>query len=358
VLATVVRIAGSAYRRPGARMIFPAAGEPAGFVSGGCLEADLAEQAARVLASGEARSVVYDMRSPDDVVWGSGLGCSGEVRVLLERLDPAAPPFHLDFLGACAGRRRPGVLATCFEVHGVAPFGAGDYLTLDDEGVPRASWGEPARCAELLDAARRALAATASSSRTIELPGGHVEALLEYVAPPVALYVFGAGSDARPLVRLAAGLGWRVHVLDSREAYATAGRFPEADAVQVVDLERLDAAALPVDDRSAAIVMTHHFLRDRALIGRLLGTELRYVGLLGPRQRTLKLLAELAEEGRAPAAAARHRLHGPAGLDVGSETPEEIALSVLAEIQAVLQRRRGGFLRDRSGPLHDWPAEP
>jgi len=356
VLATVVRIAGSAYRRPGARMVFPAAGEPVGFVSAGCLESDLAERAAWVLRSGEATSVVYDMRSPDDIVWGSGLGCSGEVRVLLERLDPAAPPFHLDFLAGCEEARSPGVLAICFETQGDAPVGPGDYLTLAGDGTLRASWGDPHRCAPLVAAARETLEAASSSSRTLLLDGARVDALFEYVTPPLALLVFGAGSDARPLVRLAAGLGWRTRVLDPRTAYARPERFPEAAAVEVIDVEALDVTRLAIDSRTAALVMTHHFLRDRALLQRLLPTSLRYIGLLGPRQRTEKLLEQLAAEGHPVDASAARRLFGPAGLDVGSETPEEIALSVLAEIQAVLQGRGGGFLRERRAPLHDWEA--
>jgi len=355
VLGTVVRIAGSSYRRPGARMLFSAAGEPTGFISGGCLEGDLADKAGAVLRSGDARVVVYDMRSPDDIVWGTGLGCSGEIRVLLERLAPDDRPCQLDFLAACAARRRAGVLVTCFETEGDAPVRVGDYLSLAGDGTLRASYGAPERVEALCAGARATLDAGCSSVRTHRIGSARLEALFEYVVPPVSLLVFGAGSDARPLVRLAAELGWRVSVLDHREGHATAERFPQADAVRVVDPDRLDLAGLAIDDRSAAIVMTHHFLNDRALLSRLLPAGLGYIGLLGPRKRTCKLLEQLAEAGQA-AGAAGARLYGPAGLDVGSETPEEIALSVLSEIQAVLQNRPGGFLRERSAPLHDWPS--
>jgi len=329
-------------------MLLRATGDATGFISGGCLESDLAEQGRAVLRSGDARVVVYDMRSPDDIVWGTGLGCSGEIRVLLERLDPADPPFHLDFLAECAESRRPGVLVSCFETRGAAPLEVGDCLALSGDGTRRASYGPPERVEAMCVAARETFDARRSEVRTLQLGEASAEVLCELALPPISLLVFGAGSDAVPLVRLAAELGWRVSVLDAREAYATAERFPAADRVRVVHPERLDPGSLGIDDRSAAIVMTHHFLNDRALLERLLPTGLPYIGLLGPRKRARKLLDELG------AAAGTGRVHGPAGLDTGSETPEEIALSVLSEVQAVLSGRGGGFLRDRAAPLHDW----
>jgi xanthine/CO dehydrogenase XdhC/CoxF family maturation factor len=352
VLATVVRVAGSTYRRPGARMLFPRGGEPLGLVGGGCLEADLAERAGAIFESGQAHTVVYDMRSPDDLVWGLGLGCNGEVRVLLERLDPADPPAYLPFLEGCVRRRRPGVVATVFAVEGGLAARVGERAAVDEDGrVACRIAGERLHDAVVADA-REALRRRRSLVRAYEIDGGRVEALVEYVAPVVSLVVFGAGQDAVPLVRMAAELGWRVTVADHRPAWADRRRFPEAQAVRLVRFDRLDADAPPVDEFTAVVVMTHHFLNDLDLLRHLLSTPAPYLGFLGPRRRLENLLEELASRGTTPADDQRARLYGPVGVDIGSETPEEIALAALAEIHAVLSGRPAGFLRDVRGPLH------
>ena len=213
VLATVVKVAGSTYRKPGARMLFPAGGEPVGMVSGGCLEADLSERARAVLDSGEPRTVVYDMRSPDDLVWGLGLGCNGEVRVLLEPLLPGKHPGYLDFLQRCLRERRAGVVATVFAVEGETRAAVGDRITVDAGADARLIADDGPIGERLMADAKRSLGDRRSAAKNYELPAGRVEALLEYVAPPVSLAVFGAGSDAQPLVRFAADsagrLPWR-----------------------------------------------------------------------------------------------------------------------------------------------------
>jgi xanthine/CO dehydrogenase XdhC/CoxF family maturation factor len=353
VLATVVKVAGSTYRRPGARMLIPEDGERVGLVSGGCLESDLAERAKAVLESGEARTIVYDMRSPDDIVWGLGLGCNGEVRVLLERLEPGSSPGHLAFLRRCARERRAGAVVTVFEGRGSLATAVGRRLTLDDAGTVEDSIDESRLRSAALDDAKQALAGRRSAVERYEIAGGQVEALVEYVPPAVSLLVFGAGNDALPVVALAKRLGWQVTVADDRPAHARADRFPEADAVELVRFDALDAEALLVDANTPVVVMTHHFLHDLDLMHFLLSTEAPYLGFLGPRQRTENLLGELAKRGVRPRPDQLGRVYGPVGVDIGAETPEEIALAVLAEIRAVLSGRTGGFLRDRRAPLHE-----
>jgi xanthine/CO dehydrogenase XdhC/CoxF family maturation factor len=355
VLATVVKVAGSTYRRPGACMLIPDQGEPVGMVSGGCLESDLAERARAVLESGAAQTVVYDMRSPDDIVWGLGLGCNGEVRVLLERLAPGSAPGRLAFLDRCTRARRAGVVVTVFEGSEELASAVGQHLTLGETEAASGSIGEPRLRSAVLEDARRALADHRSAVRHYEIEGGRAEALVEYVAPAVSLLVFGAGNDALPLVEFAKTLGWQVTVADDRPAFAAPERFPAADAVKLVRFDALDREELPIDAHTAVIAMTHHFLHDLELLRFLLPTAAPYLGLLGPRQRTENLLEELAKRGVQPTASQLHRLYGPVGLDIGAETPEEIALTVACEIRAVLSDRRGGFLRDRRGPLHEWP---
>lgn len=353
VLATVVRVEGSAYRRPGARMLIAADGSTVGMVSGGCLETDLAERAQAVLRSGSAQTVVYDMRSPDDIVWGLGLGCDGEVRVLLEIVDPRIPPEWCAFANAVRSRRGHAAVATVFEAPDPASIGCRRWM--DDRGNPAGTTGSEELDACLATAIEAALANKRSRNETWELPDGPYAGLVEVVRPAVQLHAFGAGADTEPLALQAAALGWRVCILDHREPFADPKRFPRANAVRHVDYSEFDIDSLGIDDRTALLLMTHHFLHDRTLLTRLLDTPAAYLGVLGPRRRLARLLESLAEEGIRPGDDARHRLHGPVGLDIGSETPEEIALSALSEIQAVIHGRAGGSLRESEAPLHEWP---
>jgi xanthine dehydrogenase accessory factor len=346
VLATVVRVTGSAYRGPGARMLLRWDGTAIGLVSGGCLEADLAERARAVERSRTAHTVVYDLRSPDDVIWGLGLGCSGEIRVLLERLDPADRVPHLDLLRASLDRRASGAVAVAFSVDGTAPARVGDRWLFGPRGERIDPREDDPLSPSIAAVAERVLTERRSRVAPIASPGGTVDVLVEHLEPPLALLVFGAGGDAEPLVDLAAGLGWEVTVADPRPAYARAERFPRARRVVLVDPERAEARVPPPDERTAAVVLTHNFVHDLHLLELLLRSRAPYVGLLGPRRRAEKLMAGI-EGVRLQGA-----IHAPVGLDIGAETPAEIALSILAEIQAHFAGRPGGSLRDRNEPLH------
>ncbi len=349
VLATIVDASGSTYRRPGARMLIPERGDPVGLLSGGCLEGDLAERAAAVPASGKPRCVVYDMTSQDDLVWGLGLGCAGKLHVLLEPL-PGPAEAYLAFLARCHAERAQGAVATLIE--SADPGRVGRRRTLDAAGGTAGSLGAAAldeSCADLLAAARD------RGITRLHAPGGiaaGVRVLIEGVVPPPALVVFGAGPDAVPVVRLAGELGWHVTVVDHRAAFAVAARFPEAAAVVCCDPAEVPRR-VAFDAASAALVMTHKFLHDVELARVLLPSAARYVGFLGPRAHTEQLLLELRRQGLRPTPDQLARVHGPVGLDIGAETPEEIALSAIAEIRAALLGRRGGPLRDRVGPLHE-----
>jgi xanthine/CO dehydrogenase XdhC/CoxF family maturation factor len=181
--------------------------------------------------------------------------------------------------------------------------------------------------------------------------GGN-EVYRETIQPPHSLVVFGAGDDAQPLVRMAFELGWQVTVVDSRAAHATAARFP--GAAVIVSPADATVRSVPLGPRTLAVVMTHRYRDDAALLPQLLPAPLAYLGLLGPRHRTQRLLAGIEGAGMTITAEMRKRLHAPVGLDLGGRTPETVALSILAEIQARLAGRRAGFLRERPpGPIHD-----
>ncbi len=313
VLATLVAVEGSSYRRAGARRLFGPDGASTGSISGGCLEEDVSAHARAVAQSGRATLAVYDTTSENDLIWGTGAGCHGVVRVLLERL-PARPAWAAE-LAENLRAGRPTDLAVVWQSPDPAALG------------------------------------TVLAGRLPRLPA-ETAVFRQTVAPAPTLFVFGAGDDAPPLVRGAKELGWRVVVADPRPALATAARFPEADALVVAPAEALVDRAAP-GAGACAVVMTHHYVHDAPILRGLLGLPLAYLGLLGPRPRADRILADLAAAGPAITPAHRARLRAPLGHDLGAEAPEEVALSILAEIQAVLGGRDARPLRERTGPIHE-----
>jgi len=337
VLATLVNVIGSAYRRPGAAMLLFADGSAAGGISAGCLESDVRAHAERLLAADAPTVLHYDL-GQDDPLWGLGMGCKADIDVLLEPLAAGAVPAHLAFARRLRTERRRGVVATVFASEGAAPpIASRLWLTeradkaygTDGGNVPPG----PARAA-VRAAAARALAERRSTVEDHRGPWGRAAVFYDVVIPPIALLACGA-ADARPLVHLAAELGWTTTLV-------------EGDAQH----SGLDAAPAP-DARTAAIVMTHRYERDRALLAELFPSPAGYIGVLGPRARTAQLLDDLRGEGILPSELQLARLFAPVGLDVGAETPEEVAVAIVGEVMAVMAGREGGLLRQRKGPIHE-----
>jgi len=346
VLALLAHVEGSHYRRPGARMLLAEDGRTAGAISGGCLEADLLERLPAVLARGETTAVDYDMRGPADLVWGLGLGCDGAVRILLQPLDDGRAA-RLQRLAAASSARRTAGCATIFRAGPGAPLGA--WLVLD-RGEPHGDASGAARAA-LEAALARALTAREPKPRRVVLDGG-AEALVEVLEPAPLLLVFGTGPDVPPLVRLARAAGFGVRVLSHAPRSASASRVSELLGGRVLDIREIPTGAT----RTAAVLMTHAFSRDADVLRTLLAEPPQYIGILGPRPRAERLLTEAAAGRRIePGIAAR--IHAPIGLDIGAETPEEIALAILAEAAAALAERDGGKLRRRPGRLHEANVE-
>ena len=348
-LATIVAVRGSTYRRPGARLLVPEDGAPVGNISGGCLEGDVTDMARVVMEEGRARLAGWDLTADDDAVWGLGLGCNGAIEVFIEPADEAAEVAGA--LRAALEEERPISLVTVLESE-VGGVEAGRRLVVRPDGDSEGTLGDRGVDAAAVEAASTLLAQERSEVRTI-VEG--VRAFVEVLDPPIRLVVCGAGHDAIPLVRAASVLGWTVVVVDDRPAFLTPERFPEAGAFVALDDPSTAAKAAAVDERTYVVVMTHNFLRDKEYVRSLIGSPAAYLGMLGPAARTERLLMELRDEGLPVGDAERQRIHGPAGLDLGGEGPEEIAQAILAEIVAVKRRRSGGFLRERPGPIHDRP---
>ncbi|HAA29614.1 MAG TPA: xanthine dehydrogenase [Cyanobacteria bacterium UBA8553] len=351
-IATLVKAQGSTYRRPGARMLMTPEGEMIGSLSGGCLEGDVFEQAQEVITSGQPIVVQYDTMSDEDIIWGLGLGCNGIVQILIERLEAESPLNHLSFLTECLRCRQAGILATVFHVEGQVKAQVGSRLMVYPDGTLKSDIEDADLIAQIRDDAWNALDESRSKVKAYPLPTGKAEVFIEVIQPPVPLMIFGAGHDAVPLVRLAQELGWHVSVVDSRQSDGTRSRFLSADEVVLARPEGI-SQSIRVNNRTMAVIMTHNYLHDLELLKILLPSPVRYLGILGPKNRTGKLLQDLEEQGITPTQQQLQRLYSPVGLNIGADTPEEIALSIVAEIQAVLGDRSGGSLRNYSGPIHD-----
>jgi xanthine dehydrogenase accessory factor len=316
-LATVVSVRGSSYRRPGARLLVPATGRPIGLISGGCLEEEAARLARQAIELDAPVLVTIDHSAEGDELWGSGLGCRGVIELLAE------PPSLAEGTLAALRAARDDGRAT-FHLTGLD--GSRRVLSATDaEGL-----GE-----------RSARAALHGRPTVIG------DAVLDPILPPLQLVICGAGPDAAPLAGAGLRQGWRVDVVDPRRSFLRPDRFPGArllDAMPVAAAEATGAGPW-----TAAVVMSHDFHRDAAFLGAFLGRGLPYLGVLGPRDRTDRLLAELASP---PDEADLVALHAPAGLDIGADGSEQVAAAIVSEVLAVLHGRSGGFLRSQAGPIH------
>ena len=360
LLATVVRVRGSAYRRPGARMLLTEAGWQAGSISGGCLEGDIQRKASWRTRGAQPVVVTYDSTVAtettaadaadlaEELSHGFGLGCNGIVDVLLERVTPGSPGDPIAFVADCLRDRRAGVMTTVIAAEpndrGVA---VGQRLFMDESGLrPQRTIADADLAAQVADAACAALTARSSRALTVTLTDGTTADLfLEVIQPPLPLLICGAGHDAIPLARMASDLGWSATVIDPRAGFLPRpDRFPGAETVLACAPSDI-AATVAIDARTFAVVMTHNTALDAALIGALLSTPARYIGVLGPRARTERLIATL-RDADVPLPDL-DRLHGPVGLDLGGDGPESIALSILAEVQAVAAGRTGTMRREQ-----------
>ncbi|UEG53592.1 XdhC family protein [Mucilaginibacter daejeonensis] len=347
-LATVVRVEGSSYRRAGARMLVTEDGELTGAISGGCLEGDALRKARLVMAQQRPMLVTYDTTDDDDAKLGVGLGCNGIIHILIEPIDANSNDHVITFFKGFLAKRQNVVVVTLFSLADRRAAQPGSCMLLGaDQYVARLLHPamEPEVKADALD--------VWNSGRSVikEYDQG-LTAFIELLRPPMSLIIFGAGNDAIPLVQTAAVLGWHTTVVDGRANYAVPARFPLAKRILIARPEEA-LPQLDLDSRTAVVLMTHNYNYDLAMLRLLLPLQLTYVGSLGPKKKLQRMLDELQEEGIQPSPQQLQSIYGPTGLDIGAETSEEIALSIIAEIQAVIQGRNGQNLRLREGAIYD-----
>ena len=342
IVATIVRVEGSAYRRPGAKMLVNESGEGLGHITAGCLEDEVVELAADVLDSGETRIETYDLMEDDDV-WGLGVGCNGIIDVLVEPLDESYRPV----VEAVDANESIGVLTV---LSGDATAGAKAYYR---DGSLRTDDRFPRWLAEAVDDAADALLADGGAdSLTVDAEENQAEVFVDTITPAPEFVIIGSGHDVGPVVELADRVDFRVRVVGFRGGVDVAERFPRADVTGTLRPGEI-RSELDLDEDTYCVVMTHNFVDDRLTVDELLRSDVPYVGLMGPRERFEEMLEEFSEEGRTFDDEELNRLHTPIGLDLGGGDPYQIAHSIVAEVLAIRNGRTPHHLKERKGRIHD-----
>jgi xanthine dehydrogenase accessory factor len=349
-LATVVQVEGSSYRRAGARMLVTEDGELTGAISGGCLEGDALRKARLAMAQQQPMLVTYDTTDDDDAKLGVGLGCNGVIHILIEPIFTERPHHPVSLFKRFLSKRQNAVVITLFSLTNRKGEQPGTCLFLTgEEHIGNCSIEGLQQ--QLLNDALTVLQAGKSVTKFYQTTAARFTGFVELLKPAVSLIVFGAGNDSIPLVQMAAVLGWHTTVIDGRTNYAVSNRFPLAKRVLLAKPEHA-LSMLSMDSRTAVVLMTHNYNYDLAMLRQLLPLQLSYIGSLGPKKKLQRMLDELLDEGIDITGDQLQSIYGPTGLDIGAETSEEIALSMLSEMQAVLQQRHGKPLRDKSTVIH------
>ena len=352
-LATVTEVKGSSYRRPGARMLVTDDGLLTGSISGGCLEGDALRRARKVMLTGQSETIVYDSTDiEEDLQHGAQLGCEGTIHILLEKVDYTDQNNPVELLRKTFRQDNPVVLITILGAKNSIGHLAGKKVLIVNSNQQVINFTSNISAdALILKDALRALANNQSITQNYQIGEENARIFLEVILPAPQLTIYGAGNDAQPLLRLAVGLGWRVHVVDGRIPQATSQRFPEAETVQVVKLDDLQKQQF---EHGHAVLMSHNYHYDFAVLQQLITLEkVNYIGILGPKKKTDRLLNDLQKTGFMLTETESERLHGPVGLNIGAETAEEIAVAIMAELLAVRHQTKAGFLRELNGPIHN-----
>lgn len=350
-LAAVVHLDGSSYRRPGARMLVNDEGELTGAISGGCLEGDALRKAMFALSQQQSKLVTYDTSDEDDMTIGIQLGCAGVIQVLFEPINPNHPANPIQLLRKALAIRQQAVLVTLFDLSDKRNFQPGTCMLLEADGHLSGSQPFPALQEDLTAEMKQVLQTGKSVFRQFTGEGWSITAFIEYLQPSVSLVVVGAGNDAIPMMQIADTLGWDVRVADGRNTHARPERFTSACQVLVSRPEQV-LEQLPMDERTVFVMMTHNYNYDLAMLRALLSTPTPYIGMLGPKKKLERMLDELRAGGVEATEEMLEKVYGPAGLEIGAETPEEIALSIIAEIQGVLTGTKGGQLKRKTDVIH------
>lgn len=351
VLATVVHVEGSAYRRAGARMLIDEDGMMTGAISGGCLEGDALRKALHALHRRENKLVTYDTTDEDDAVIGAQLGCNGIIQVLFEVADREEELNPVKLLEKAVSTGRPAALVVMFDLERRSGSPGTTLVYTEAEGLPcheKTNGFKENIEAECLDVIRK----QHSYAAEVHTKEGLRNIFIQYIQPPIHLVIVGAGNDARPLADMGNTMGWKVTVTDGRPSHATSQRFDSSCTVVVTRPEDT-LQNIRIDARTAFVLLSHNYQYDLAVLGLLLDeAELPYIGILGPKKKYNMMLDDLKAEGIELTQDQSDRVYAPVGLHFRAETPAEIALAIISEIQTVIAGGEQHHLRDKKGPIH------
>jgi xanthine dehydrogenase accessory factor len=347
-LATVVQVDGSAYRRPGARMLVTQEGNLTGAISGGCLEGDALRKAQAVIFQQKSMLVTYDTTDEDDQKFGVGLGCNGIIHVLIEPIKLENPENPVELIKKALADREPSLLLTLFSVPRSKAEQIGTVYLKKNEQV----FGGLSRVPEdFIPVLEKEITEFDQPQNVIKaFPDFHqLSVFFEVIRPSTRILLFGAGNDTVPVARIAEILGFELVLIDGRKNLATHARFPSAS--QIIQGSAEDVVVqFETDQNTVALLMTHNFEYELIVLEKLLSCQIPYIGILGPRRKTEKLIQRLEVKGKT---VYTDNIYAPIGLEIGAESSEEIALSILAEIKAVLNKKEPIFLRNKQGPIHE-----
>lgn len=345
-LATVVKVEGSSYRQPGARMLVTEDGLLTGAISGGCLEGDALRKALLSIHQQQNKLITYNTSNEDDSELGLQLGCNGIVHILFEYIDDAVENNPIQLLQQLEFERKDAVVATVFSLKRQA-VQQGTLLFYRENETPIYANNT---ALNILEDVKQALNIKATVVRQLHDEQEN-EVLADYINPPVSLVIVGAGNDVQPLVKMTSLLGWEITIGEGRATHATKKRFPEAKNVFVVKPEQL-LENISIDAQTYFVLITHNYKYDLAVLKLLVQTNCNYIGILGPKTKLNRMLDDLNSEGIQLTEEKLTTIHGPVGLDLGAETAEEIALSIVAEIKAVMSGKQGVSLKYKTEKIH------
>lgn len=348
-LATVVRVEGSSYRRSGARMLVIDSGEWIGGISGGCLEGDALKKAKFAIAQNKSSIITYDTTDDDPFQIGVGLGCNGIIDVLLTPIDPQDSENQIFNLEKCIESREPNFIITLLKYKGNDKKMNVGQSFLADKNIEFSEIFSLKNDAKLFE---RDLQNCKSSKQSVikkyQSESGEIELFLEVIIPATHLIIYGENYDIYSLVKLAKEIGWKVSVV-CNPLKVHKLLFEMADAV----IEKERGSEVEIDDFTVAVLMAHDYETDLQNMRRLLETNILFIGMLGPKKRTDKMFLQLSEAGNSISKQDLVRIATPVGLDIGATTPEEIAISIIAEIKTFFSGRDGSRLKFRKGAIYD-----
>lgn len=346
-LATVVKVEGSSYRQPGARMLVTEDGSLTGAISGGCLEGDALRKALLSIHQKQNKLITYNTNNEDDAELGLQLGCNGVVHILFEYIDESVANNPIKLLQQLQEDRKPAIIGTLFSLQKQATQD-GTILFYRENSEPLV---QNDAALKLVSEAKNVLNSKLTIIKKID-ENNEAEALIEYIAPPVSLVIVGAGNDVHPLVKTAEIQGWEITIAEGRTTHATKKRFPEARQIIVGKPEQV-FENINIDHQTYFVLITHNYKYDFEMLKMLLQTDCNYIGILGPKTKLNRMLDDLFSEGIKVTEEQLNRIYGPIGLDIGAETSEEIALSIVAEIKAMMSGKTGTSLKYKTGKIHN-----